>query len=259
MMIKRNKIISISVAVSFVLIVILFLSLKGKVLNKSIDVKFIKNGGENIISVEEIRNIVLHQYPNFVNMNADEINLSLLEIEIEKNPSVKDADVFKKFGGILSVEIEQRIPIVRVINNKNKSFYIDTEGSLMPISKIKSARVVVANGNIKKQYKNVCENIFADSVVNKTLIDIYKIVVAIQKDKFLTAQIEQIYVTNSKEYELVPMVGRHTVMLGDTFNLENKLVYLKYFYQNVLNKVGWNQYTYINIKFNGQIVCTKKE
>lgn len=258
MMIKRNKIVTFSVTISFVIVIALFLSLKGKTQNKTISVKFIKNGYENIINEDDIRNIVLKIYPNFVNMTVADIDLSHIEKEIEKNPSVRDADVYKKYGGVLGIEVEQRIPILRIINNKNESFYIDNEGAVMPLSKLKSARVPIANGNINKRYKNESEKIFDDSIKNKQLIDIYNIIIEINKDKFLKAQTEQIFVTKTNEYELIPMVGRHVVMLGDSYNIKKKLKYLKHFYMNVLNKEGWNQYTRINVKYENQIVCTKK-
>ena len=59
------------------------------------------------------------------------------------------------------------------------------------------------------------------------------------------------------EFELVPRVGQHIVLLGNMTDYKKKIRQLKHFYVNVLNRQGWNKYKYLNLKFNNQIVCTK--
>ena len=46
---------------------------------------------------------------------------------------------------------------------------------------------------------------------------------------------------------------------GDNINdVEKKFIKLKTIYLEVLNKVGWDKYAIINLKFDNQVVCTKK-
>ena len=40
--------------------------------------------------------------------------------------------------------------------------------------------------------------------------------------------------------------------------IEKKLDKLKEFYTEGLNEVGWNKYDRINIEFEKQVICTKK-
>jgi cell division protein FtsQ len=54
-------------------------------------------------------------------------------------------------------------------------------------------------------------------------------------------------------------VGDHLVYLGKLENFEDKLARLKEFYKKGLNRVGWNKYSRINLEFNNQIICTKRE
>ena len=53
--------------------------------------------------------------------------------------------------------------------------------------------------------------------------------------------------------------GDHLVYLGKLENFEDKLARLKEFYKKGLNRVGWNKYSRINLEFNNQIICTKRE
>jgi cell division protein FtsQ len=58
---------------------------------------------------------------------------------------------------------------------------------------------------------------------------------------------------------LVPRIGNHLIELGRADNLDGKLDKLKRFYKEGLNKVGWNKYKTLNIEFDKQVICTKKE
>ena len=72
-----------------------------------------------------------------------------------------------------------------------------------------------------------------------------------------SAQIVQIYVNNQGEYELIPRIGPHIIILGDLEDYRAKFEKLELFYKDGLNHVGWNQYLKINLKYKDQIVCTK--
>jgi cell division protein FtsQ len=79
----------------------------------------------------------------------------------------------------------------------------------------------------------------------------------ITHDKFLKAQIAQIYVNEQNEFELVPRIGNHIILLGTAEDLDDKFRRLVAFYRYGLNKIGWNKYNVINIKYKNQVVCSK--
>ena len=76
----------------------------------------------------------------------------------------------------------------------------------------------------------------------KTIYDVYRLVTFITDDKFWNSQIEQIYVNNKYEFELIPRVGSHIIELGRVEDLEEKFENLKILYLRGFNKIGWNQY-----------------
>jgi len=65
-------------------------------------------------------------------------------------------------------------------------------------------------------------------------------------------------VNEANEFELIPRVGAHLILFGSIDNYERKFRNLKIFYEQGLNNIGWNKYEKINLKFDNQIVCTKK-
>jgi cell division protein FtsQ len=42
---------------------------------------------------------------------------------------------------------------------------------------------------------------------------------------------------------------------GNTDNLERKLATLRRFYDNGLSRIGWDKYSYISLRYDGQVVC----
>ena len=87
---------------------------------------------------------------------------------------------------------------------------------------------------------------------------VYAIAKFIQNDTVLNPLIEQIYINNENEIELVPRIGDQIILLGDAGNLENKFNKLLTFYRKGLNKIGWTAYSKINLKYENQVVVMKK-
>ena len=187
-------------------------------------------------------------------------NVTHLEEKLDNNHSIKDVHVHKTIDGKLVINVKQRRPIVRIFS-RNESYYIDEEGNLMPLSSKYTARLLVVSGSLNepfgKRYRFNYDNL-NDTLTEKTLLDdIYKIAHYIDNSEFWKAQIEQIHVNKVYEFELVPKVGNHKIVLGGVENLDGKFEKLMIFYKKGLNKTGWNEYSEINLKYKNQVVCTK--
>lgn len=191
------------------------------------------------------------------------IDFERIEREIKRQSYVADAEAYMTLDGVVEIDVIQRQPILRIFNEKGESFYLDGLGNLMPLNPAFSARVLVATGSILEPFsKKACY--LTDSVRKKDSMDyhsvmnnLYKLSAFITKDKFLKAQIEQIYVDPNGEFELIPRVGTHIILMGRADNLEDKFERLFVFYRMGLSKTGWSRYNIINIKFKNQVVCSK--
>ncbi len=191
------------------------------------------------------------------------IDFEHIEREIRNQPYVEDAQVYMNLDGVVEIDVIQRQPILRIFNEKGESFYLDGLGNLLPLNPAFSARVLVATGSIPEPFsKNTCylngpgrknDSATCHSVMN----NLYKLSAFITKDRFLKAQIEQIYVEPDGEFELIPRIGAHTILMGDAENLQDKFERLFVFYRYGLSKTGWSKYNIINIKFKNQVICSK--
>ena len=160
----------------------------------------------------------------------------------------------------MQIEIVQRHPIVRVITDKFKGYYIDNEGTIMPLSSKYTSRVLIANGNIKpsKEWsKKISIQNIETTQEQELLNSIYQLASYIKQDRFWDAQIQQIYVNESLEFELIPQVGAHTILFGTAKRLEEKFEKLKYMYSEGLKKEGWNKYKTLDLRYKKQVVATK--
>ena len=113
----------------------------------------------------------------------------------------------------------------------------------MPVSKHYSAFVPIATGAISEKFaKN----------------ELYDFALFLKRNEFWNAQIEQINVDYHNEIELIPRVGDHIILLGRFDNYEYKLNKLLSIYKSDFGNSGWNCYKQINLKYDNQVVCTKK-
>ncbi len=224
------------------------------VLCKSILIDINRDDENYFINKADVLKILYSTGDSLIGTKIDEIPLSLLERLIVANKYIKSAKVFIDIKGNLQVEIQQRKPLMRIINHAYQSFYIDEDGNKMPLSSLYSARSIVCNGNILEAYDG--KNDTLQTALASSLFALSKYIKA---DEFWEAQIEQIYIEQNNDFVFIPRVGDHKIIFGDTTNMVEKFDNLMIFYNKALPKVGWQTYHTINVKYKGQIVASRND
>lgn len=181
-----------------------------------------------------------------------EVNYGKLERIIENNPYVQNAELFVDANGNIRIQVRQRTPVLRVINNQGVGYYLDEQASKMPLSSKFTARVPVATGYISAGPENSNKK---DSVTQNNL---YVLAEFIRSDTFLTSLIEQVIITPQHEFELIPRIGTHTILLGDATDLSEKFSKLKIFYREGMKHAGWETYSQVNLKYRNEVYCRKR-
>ncbi len=216
--------------------------------------------GSGFVDSGDIIQIVQNKFGILEGKSLASINISLLEKIINTNPFISSAEVFSTVDGKIIIDVKQRIPVLRVINFKNENFYVDKEGWFMPPSEKFTARVPVANGFIfdteSEQHIEKSQGDTSKSVTKLT--QLYNIISYMNQSDFWNAEVQQLYVNESGDIEMIPRVGNHTVVIGDDNDLKEKFRKLFVFYTDGLSKKGWDHYRTINLKYKDQVVCTKK-
>jgi len=209
-------------------------------------------GGDKLISERDVRQVLLSAFgSDLENSELASLDVDRMERVLENDPFVKNADVYIDQNNQVHIDIEQREPLVRVLDNKGNNYYLDAAGKKMPPSKNYAARVIVATGNISPYTPQFRQK------RKSNLKDLFNLTQALLADEFLASFIQQIHVNNAGDFILVPLIGDQKIVLGTARKLEDKLDRLKIFYQEGMPYEGWRKYETINLKYSGQVVCKR--
>lgn len=207
-----------------------------------LNVVIIDERNTGFVSEDEVRELLVNNGLHLEGQLLKDINLAELEKILVASPYIETALCYVTSDSRLTIQITPRIPVLHVINEHGDDFYIDNCKGVMP-----------------RAYHHIDLILMTGHVDSLTAGSLYsQLGVRLSGDEFWDNQIEQIYVTETGEMEITPRVGDHTILLGDTSNLEDKLERLRVFYDKGLSQAGWNKYKTINLKYDNQIVCTKR-
>jgi len=236
-----------------------------EVVGKSINV-IVTNESENSFIDENVVGSYLNDRKDFViNQKLKDIRVVEIENALNAHPAIEKADVSVDINGRAEIKVTQRKPVVRIMNTQGESYYIDSNGKLMPLSDNYSARVPFANGLIIEGYSSFynysINKIEEDTILNKLCVidNVFRVAEYVEKDSLLNSMIQQIHVNAKKEIELYATIGNHKIVFGNSDDISEKFKKLKMFYKDGLNSIdAWNKYSIINLKYKNQVVCTKK-
>jgi len=189
---------------------------------------------------------------NPIGKTVDLFDLKAIEQNLETDVWIKNAELFFDNNEVLRVNIDEREPVARIFSSDGNSFYIDSSLKLLPLSEKASARLPVFTGFPERATKLTA----ADS---NMLRDIKHISMALQKDSFLMAMIEQVDITPQNHFEMMPKIGSQIIQFGNGEDVNNKLDKLRLFYKNVMPKSGWSKYSVINLQYKNQVVAKVKD
>lgn len=208
---------------------------------KNMEINLVDKDKITLISRNEIARILESNELNPIGKTYKRVKTEAIEKQLMKNPMIKSVECYKTPSGTIDLIVKQRNP--KFIIAGNESFYVDSDRKIIPVSLNYAAYLPVVSGTI------------THSMATGVIFDF---VSYIESDPFWNAQIEQIYVSNDLNIELVPRVGETIISLGKLDNYQQKLENLHTLYTQAFNTIGWNKYKRIDLSYEDQIVCGKK-
>jgi cell division protein FtsQ len=232
----------IKVVVLLVLVVFLYAFSSMRNATRTVEIPVIKFVDEDNLFVthETVSKLLIQNQESVTNKPKDIIDLNRLESALNSNPMIKQAQVFMSVDGLITAEIEQKKPIARV--STNASYYIDETGSFMPLSTNRTARVPLITGFIEKN----------------DLVNVYVVAKKIQTDDFLLKHVVVIHQNQDQTIDLKFRSQDFNIHLGTLKLLDKKINNLKAFYKKAMKDKTLDNYKLVNLKFDKQVICTKK-
>ena len=262
---KKGKRILVSLFVIVLLIVLIVCSniYAGKINVSKVNIKVSYGVSDTIVLATNINESLKNEFGDFLKKQRKDIDQKKIESFLMQNPYIEQAQVYQTLKGVLNIEIKQREPILRIYTLRNKEYYIDKLGKVILIDDNQLTDVVVASGNVDVNNSNLDKNLDTIDIENKkgfdkTLSNIYYIAQKLASDSILNYQIDQIYVPAKGNYELIPKIGNYIIRIGENKDLEEELIKLRYLYKEAFSRNGWDNHSFVDLRFRHQVVCTKK-
>ena len=190
---------------------------------------------------------------NVTGQRKSDFNLPLMEDLLEQSSWVYNADLYFDNNDILHADVAERKPLARVFTNKGESFYIDEAGKQIPLSDRISLDLPVFTGYPSKKVMNQSDSSLVQNVIAAASF--------INNDPFWTSQVAQVDIhecgVDCWSMEMIPVVGRHKVQLGDGGDIASKFHRLYLFYDQVLKRTGFDKYRTIDVQYGGQVIGIK--
>ena len=252
-----KKILTIAAVLSFAALFVVVLTSaiqkQNQLTCKNLQVKIDYDSGLAFLNETEIKErINFLSGENIIGKQLARIDFRTLEKEIEKNPFVDNAEIFVDQQQNIVVDVIQKRPILRILNNDGVGYYISEKNERIPLCDKFTSHLAVAIGNVEMH-----QNAKRDSTVQTAL---YKLIQYVQKDTFLNALVDQIEVKENGEMNVIPKVTGHIIRFGNAEeNMQEKFDRLKIFYKEGLAKVGWGKYKAIDLRYMNQVVCEKRD
>lgn len=183
-----------------------------------------------------------------VGQPVEAFNLALLEKKLLSNRWIESTQLYFDNNQVLHIQITERMPVARIIDQNGTSSYLDTSGAAMPWVIEKSCNVPVFT-NMPLQGKL--------PTAKKTIQTIIELANTILADSFWLAQVAQVEVLPTGQFEMYPVIGNHVVDLGNAANPSEKLQRLKAFYVAMVKNGSMEKYHRISVAFNNQVLAIK--
>jgi len=216
------------------------------------DLKIIVRGEDSFVDQQNIEKLIIQNHGTLVGRTLETLPIHQIEKDLEQIPYVKNVTVSMDINGLLKITIDQRKPVLRIINELGNGYYLDEDGLKMPYSLQYVPKVPVANGKIKEDLVSVL-----DTIQTVQLQDLFDIAKYVHHDSVWSYQITQLYVNSNDEIELVPRMGNQKIVIGNGQDLEKKFEKLLIFYDVILPRAGVETYKSVYLNYEGQLVCER--
>ena len=203
-----------------------------------LDVEFVDENSP-FITFNTVNKLLIQNQAKVTSIGKETLVLKKMEQRLQENPMVRDAQVYVSVNGTLGAKIEQRKPIGRV--SASPDYYLDADGKMMPLSGVYSARVPLITGISKNNFTEVTQ-----------------LLLKINDDEFMKQSVVGLNRKMNGEIELELRKTNFKVLFGKPENIEKKFQNFKAFYKKTKQDSTLYGYNMVNLKFESQVIATKK-
>ena len=179
---------------------------------------------------------------NPVGKRMGDIDAARIERQLTLSEYVENVECVKAPGGRLLIYASQMVPVMRVFDG-DRSYYVNRSGKKMAAIANYHSDVPVVEGHFDKY----------------SPLNLLPLIEYVEGDSLLRSLVTMYCVRDSDNILIVPSISGHVVNLGSADNYQRKLQKLLLFYREVMPAKGWEHYDTISVKWDHQVVATRRK
>lgn len=170
------------------------------------------------------------------------INTLQIEQTLNQSEYLENVECVIDNNKTLLIRATQLVPVMRVFDG-TASYYVNRKGKRMSATAQYHADVPVVSGHFNSQFPPV---------------KLLPLIQYVQADEMLNSLVTMYSMRDSNNVFIIPCILGHVVNVGHPDDFDNKFAKLREFYTKVIPYKGWLYYDTISLKFNHQIVATRR-
>ncbi len=191
-----------------------------------------------MISKDSVDKMLTLVFKDSMSRRKSEINLKRLELRLAQNNLIKKTEAFLTLDDTLHIKVFPRIPVARV--QGETEFYLDFEGSVIPLSPTYDAKVPI--------------------ITTTPDIDRYQALsslsIAIANDNFLASHIVDIKDFGDQVYMKIANHD-YRLKIKSVDNMQTKFKKYKAFYAAAIDQGIIDDYSEVALDYSDQIICKR--
>ena len=207
-----------------------------------IEVQVINADSTSFVTPQGVLNDLKGQGIKLVGKRMGDINASEIEEALRLSPYLENADIVKCQDGKVLIRVSQLVPVFRVFDG-GSSYYVNRADKHMSATNYYHSDVPVVQGHFTRKFPPT---------------HLLPLIDYVENDSLLHSLVTMYIVRDTNNIILVPSISGHVVNIGNVSGLDNKFAKLKLFYREVMPQRGWNTFDTISVKWNHQVVATRR-
>ena len=233
--------------VSGLFILLIWSSFKWASFSKNIKISSIKITGNELVPVEEYRNLI----ESFNGASTFSVDLRKISSILENCSHVKSARVSHTFPNGLLVEINERKPIAMV--NATPPLFLDRQGFLFPLRGSFSDYSLPVLSHFlatENSYHNINKNHSKSMIAAKQILHFLA-----DKHPPLFDNISELRLNHQEDFEIILIEQPTKVILGKNQLAKKLSVLMKFIEQLQLHRKNITDYKKLDLRFDNQVVA----
>lgn len=195
------------------------------------------------VSADSITAELFPMLDNLTQMRLADVNLGALRKHILSLDKIESAEVTRLNNNQLRVRVTPMVPVARVWPTAGRSYYVNREGKRI---------------SAERRFKIDVPQLYGD-LPGGSPAALLPLLDYLNSDADMNRMVTMISASDSANIILVPAIRGHVINLGDASDIADKFSRLKVFYSKVLPVKGWEFYDTISLKWDNQIVATRRK